>query len=84
MLVDNTLKGAEEEPAHEKSVIGMYGAWSVVSAKKGSTSRKWLPWHVQTNPKRAAITGRVTLAPMRFMSKFVGSTMRMCGTLFDN
>jgi hypothetical protein len=26
MLMDNTLKRAKEEPAHEKTMIGMYSA----------------------------------------------------------
>jgi hypothetical protein len=55
-----------------------------VNAKKGGTSGKWLPWHAQTNPQRTVITGRVTLAPRRFMSKFMGSSIRMYGTLFDD
>jgi len=42
------------------------------------------PWHVQTIPQRTTIIGRVTLAPTRFISKFIGSSTRMYGTLFDD
>jgi len=55
-----------------------------VSAEKGSNSGKWLPWHVQTTPHSTTITGMVTLAPRRFMSKFMGSSIRIYGTLFDS
>ncbi len=45
--------------------------------------RKWLPWHAQTIPQRITMMGRVTLAPTRFMSRFMGSSTRIYGTLFD-
>jgi hypothetical protein len=54
-----------------------------VSTKDGGRRRKWVPWHVQTIPQRITIIGRVTLAPMRFMSRFMGSSTRRYGTLLD-
>ena len=46
--------------------------------------RKMAPWHAQTIPQRTTMIGRVKLAPMRFISRFMGSSTRMYGILFDD
>jgi hypothetical protein len=49
--------------------------------RRAASGEKWLPWHAQAIPQRTTITGRVILAPRRFMSRFMGSSIRMYGTL---
>jgi hypothetical protein len=52
--------------------------------KDGGTSGKWQPWHAQTIPQRTTMIGIVTLAPTLFISRFMGSSTRMYGILFDD